>query len=106
MQSRCIGCQVGHCRVNLAVVDRTHYADLLFAACFVAVKTLWCDDHIDLRFITHAQTAATVVGELLARRAQEAAVDNVHWERKRGQRFHGKIAALLTAMQSGGLKLV
>ena len=54
----------------------------------------------------HAQAAATVVGELLARRAQQAAVDGVCWERKRGQRYHGKIAALLTAMQSGGLKLV
>jgi len=53
-----------------------------------------------------AQAAASVVGELLARRAQQAAVDGVHWERKRGQRYHGKIAALLTAMKAGGLPLV
>ena len=52
------------------------------------------------------QAAATVVGELLARRAHQAAVDGVHWERKRGQRYHGKIAALLTAMKAGGLPLV
>lgn len=46
------------------------------------------------------------VGEALAKRAAEKGIDGVEWKRKRGQRYHGKIAALLTSMNSNGLKLV
>ena len=60
-------------------------------------RSTWC---------ARTQAAATVVGELLAQRAQQATVDGVHWERKRGQRYHGKIAVLLTALKVGGVQLV
>jgi len=30
----------------------------------------------------------------------------VEWKRKKGQRYHGKIAALLSKMNDSGLKLV
>ena len=52
-----------------------------------------------------SQAAAVLVGELLAERAKAASIDSVSWQRKQGQRFHGKAAALLTAMQSAGLPL-
>lgn len=51
------------------------------------------------------KAAATLIGELLAQRAKAAAIDSVSWQRKKGQRFHGKVEALLTAMQSAGLPL-
>lgn len=46
------------------------------------------------------------VGEVLAERALGAGVQGVEWKRKIGQRYHGRIAALLTSMQGSGLKLV
>jgi ribosomal protein L18 len=46
------------------------------------------------------------VGELLAARAAAAGVEGVHWQRKAGQRYHGRLAALITSMQAQGLKLV
>lgn len=51
-------------------------------------------------------TACTKVGEALAQRLKEVGVEGVHWQRKNGQRFHGRIARLLEAMQEGGVKLV
>ena len=49
--------------------------------------------------------AGTAVGELLARKAQEHEIVAVHWERKYGQKFHGRFKALLEAMQKGGVTL-
>lgn len=46
------------------------------------------------------------VGEILAKRAREQGIDGVEWKRKKGQRYHGKIAALLTKMNDDGLKLI
>ena len=46
------------------------------------------------------------VGETLAKRAVEKGIDGVEWKRKKGQQYHGKIAALLTSMNNNGLKLV
>ena len=51
------------------------------------------------------QEAASKVGELVAERAAGSKVDAVHWARKQGQRYHGKIAALLQSMQAAGLPL-
>ena len=45
------------------------------------------------------------VGSELAHRAVQAGLDGVQWLRKPGQRHHGRIAALITAMQEGGLPL-
>ncbi len=46
------------------------------------------------------------VGEVVAQRAQAAGVDSVHWPRKHGQRYHGKIAAMLEALKAQGVKLI
>ena len=46
-----------------------------------------------------------MVGELLAERALANSVSAVHWDKKRGQKFHGKIAAIIDAMQEAGLPL-
>ena len=46
------------------------------------------------------------MGQLLAERAAAQQVTAVHWERKRGQKYHGKIASLLLAMKTGGLPLI
>lgn len=55
--------------------------------------------------IVGLQAAAALIGELLAQRAKAAAIDGVSWQRKQGQKFHGKAEALLKAMQSAGLPL-
>ncbi|CAL8465042.1 g4577 [Coccomyxa elongata] len=54
---------------------------------------------------TSDKPAAALVGKLLAERAQEAGVPAVHWERKHGQKYHGKVKELLTNMQEAGLPL-
>jgi ribosomal protein L18 len=46
------------------------------------------------------------VGELLAQRAVAAGIDGVSWQRKQGQKYHGRVASLITQMQDSGLKLV
>jgi ribosomal protein L18 len=46
------------------------------------------------------------IGQLLAERARAVGIDGVQWRRKTGQKFHGRIASLLTSMQDYGLKLV
>ena len=46
------------------------------------------------------------MGELVAERAVAAGITGVSWERPHGKRFHGKIAALLDAMNAKGLPLV
>ena len=43
---------------------------------------------------------------MVAQRAQQAGVDAVHWPRKRGQRYHGKIAAMIEALRAQGVKLI
>ena len=46
------------------------------------------------------------VGELLAQRAAAVDINSVSWNRKQGQKYHGRIASLITSMQESGLKLV
>ncbi|WPT12379.1 50S ribosomal protein L18 [Picochlorum sp. SENEW3] len=55
---------------------------------------------------TSDKVASTKVGDFLAKRALEKGVEGVEWKRKQGQRYHGKIAALLTQMTTSGLQLV
>lgn len=45
------------------------------------------------------------IGEAVAQRARQAGVDAVQWQRKRGQRYHGKVAALIEALKAQGVKL-
>ena len=49
--------------------------------------------------------ASKLVGRRLAERAKAAGIGAVHWDRKRGQKFHGKIKELLQTMQAEGLPL-
>ena len=53
--------------------------------------------------------AASAVGTELAKKAQEKGIDAVQWTRdSRGrakQRYHGKVAALVDALQAGGVAL-
>ena len=49
--------------------------------------------------------ASRVVGKRLAERAKAAGIGAVHWDRKHGQKFHGKIKDLLQTMQAEGLPL-
>lgn len=51
-------------------------------------------------------TSACRVGQIVAQRALGKGLDGVHWSKKKGQKYHGRIAALLTSMQDEGLKLV
>jgi large subunit ribosomal protein L18 len=54
---------------------------------------------------TSDKVASEKVGSSLAQRALRQGIDRVEWVRKRNQRYHGKIACLLTAMQDGGVRL-
>lgn len=49
--------------------------------------------------------AAADIGTILADRAKAASVQYVHWDRRRGEKYHGKLAALLGAVQEGGVQL-
>lgn len=51
------------------------------------------------------KAAAAEIGRLLAQRLQQHHIAEVHWLRHRGEAFHGRIAALLTALQGGGIAL-
>ena len=53
---------------------------------------------------TSDKVAAAVVGSDVAKRALEEGVEAVRWVRGR-QRYHGKVAALITAMQDNGVAL-
>ena len=46
------------------------------------------------------------VGEVVAPRAQQAGIDAVHWPRKRGQKYHGRIATIVDALKSKGVALI
>ncbi|MDQ4107169.1 MAG: 50S ribosomal protein L18 [Actinomycetota bacterium] len=48
--------------------------------------------------------AARKVGELVARRAQDADIEEVVFDRG-GNKYHGRVAALAEGARSGGLKL-
>ena len=49
--------------------------------------------------------AAADVGAILASRAMAANVKQMHWDRRRGERYHGKLAALLDAVKQTGIQL-
>ncbi len=46
------------------------------------------------------------VGEALAERVKTRGVDGVHWKRNPGQKFHGRIAAVITAIREHGVPTV
>lgn len=49
--------------------------------------------------------AAADVGAILASRAIAANVKQMHWDRRRGEKYHGKIAALLDSIKESGVQL-
>lgn len=49
--------------------------------------------------------AAADVGAILASRAIAANVKQMHWDRRQGERYHGKLAALLDAIKQTGIQL-
>lgn len=58
---------------------------------------------VDLRANTGDKTdKAKVVGELIAKRAKEAGIENVVFDRA-GNKYHGRIAALADAAREAGL---
>ena len=50
--------------------------------------------------------AAAYVGKTLAERAKEAEVERVRWNRPYGQRYHGKVRAVLEELVGGGIDVV
>jgi large subunit ribosomal protein L18 len=72
-----------------------------------AGRTLAAASTLDaqIRAVEGDKTAkARQVGELLARRAQEAGIEAVVFDRG-GYRYHGRVAALADGAREGGLKL-
>jgi large subunit ribosomal protein L18 len=59
----------------------------------------------DLRVLTDDKTAkARRVGELVAKRAKEAGIEAVVFDRG-GNRYHGRVAAIADGAREGGLSL-
>ena len=54
----------------------------------------------------HVSLSLSRVGEVLAQRAKDAGIEGVQWRRKPGQRYHGRLAALVDGIQRAGIKLV
>ncbi len=49
--------------------------------------------------------AAAAIGTILAARAKAASIEHVHWDRRKGEKYHGKLAALLDAVKDAGVQL-
>ncbi len=49
--------------------------------------------------------ACALVGTMVAERCIEAGVDAVHWDRKQGDKYHGRNKAMLEAIMAKGVKL-
>ena len=67
-------------------------------------RTLAAADSREVGEAESRKDAARKVGELIARRAQDADVETVVFDRG-GNKYHGRIAALAEGARSGGLKL-
>lgn len=69
-----------------------------------AGHTLASADSREVGDAENRKDAARKVGELIARKASEAGVETVVFDRG-GNRYHGRIAALAEGAREGGLKL-
>ena len=69
-----------------------------------AGHTLAAADSREVGEAEDRKDAARRVGELVARRAAEAGVEEVVFDRG-GNKYHGRVAALAEGARSGGLKL-
>ncbi len=69
-----------------------------------AAQTLAAADSREVGEAENRKDAARKVGELIARRAQEAGIEVAVFDRG-GNKYHGRIAALAEGAREGGLKL-
>ncbi len=69
-----------------------------------AARTLAAADSREVGAAENRKDAARKVGELIARRAQEAGIEVAVFDRG-GNKYHGRIAALAEGAREGGLKL-
>ena len=69
-----------------------------------AGRTLAAADSREVGEAENRKEAAQKVGELIARRAQDADIEAVVFDRG-GNKYHGRIAALARGAREGGLKL-
>ena len=69
-----------------------------------AGHTLAAADSREVGEAENRKEVARKVGELMARRAAEAGVEEVVFDRG-GNKYHGRVAALAEGARSGGLKL-
>ena len=67
-------------------------------------RTLAAADSREVEGAESRKDAARQVGELIARRAGDAGIENVVFDRG-GNKYHGRVAALATGARSGGLRL-
>ena len=62
---------------------------------------------VDARRVSRSdKRAAAYVGKTLAERAKAAEVERVRWNRPYGQRYHGKVRAVLEELVGGGIDVV
>jgi len=69
-----------------------------------AARTLAAADSREVGEAENRKDAARKVGELIARKAQEADIEVAVFDRG-GNKYHGRIAALAEGAREGGLKL-
>ncbi|MGH3105924.1 MAG: 50S ribosomal protein L18 [Rubrobacteraceae bacterium] len=69
-----------------------------------AANTLAAADSREVGEAENRKEAARKVGELIAKRATDAGIEAVVFDRG-GNKYHGRIAALAEGARSGGLKL-
>jgi large subunit ribosomal protein L18 len=69
-----------------------------------AGHTLAAADSREVGEAENRTEAARKVGELIARRAADAGIENVVFDRG-GNKYHGRVAALAEGARSGGLRL-
>ena len=69
-----------------------------------AATTLAAADSREVGEAENRKDAARKVGELIARKAQEAGIEVAVFDRG-GNKYHGRIAALAEGAREGGLKL-
>ncbi|CAA9431239.1 MAG: LSU ribosomal protein L18p (L5e) [uncultured Rubrobacteraceae bacterium] len=69
-----------------------------------AARTLGAADSREIGEAESRKDAARKVGELIARKAQEAGIEVAVFDRG-GNKYHGRIAALAEGAREGGLKL-
>lgn len=67
-------------------------------------RTLAAADSREVGDAENRKDAASKVGELIAKKASDAGIDTVIFDRG-GNKYHGRIAALAEGAREGGLKL-